>query len=658
MIEVYINGRRADTDENTLIVETKQINDFFEIKDRQTGVTNRFRLPWTPNNNLIFDMLGMDGSKSVLPYRISSIEVRREGITTIENGSMIIGDVIEESYYEIYAYDGIIDIYNAIGDTKISSVLDIPEILLTDTSWKNSFSNTWEDGFTFPVADYGKIDGDIIEYNYQAPCVFIKYIWNKIFEITGFKYEYLGNDNLFEWEDFEEMAISVDRGYSSKTESVPAEKILTINGEKEIDIRGVSMDLGGQIVIITPINRDNIHYLKLEESIDTQEIHLYSSSNQFDRSRIKISNDGFYKLDISCFVRVRRVNNLRLVVEKNGIDLFEVKNNFSQGENIFDFTRRIYLRKNEELYIKFLADPSENQIRYNYNLTLDLFIDNSNVVINFNSYLTSTSLKQVMKDVMHHYGLITQRTKKTYYFKRIEDLLNDYKNSEDWSGKFHKKVKKSSKVGNYAQSNYLRYQYDNKDDDFADSVIKIDDTTISENKEIIRRAFKAPDSSSYIIDGQVLRKAPLFEKELEKDGTVKSIKPKKSKPFLLRIERRQASFEYKVSGSSNTNTHSGITPFATFRDYDHNELVALNYTSFGNMINQGKKLWIEAYITPLDIHFLNFMKLKYIKQLGELVYINKVNYSGYNTSKCEVIPVSIVEQNGEYDDDYSTDYNI
>ena len=70
------------------------------------------------------------------------------------------------------------------------------------------------------VADYGKLDG-AIEINYQIPSLYVKYIWNKIFNENGFTYSYEGRGgrqdfNPFLKDEWDELAITIDEGFPSR----------------------------------------------------------------------------------------------------------------------------------------------------------------------------------------------------------------------------------------------------------------------------------------------------------------------------------------------------------------------------------------------------------------------------------------------------------
>lgn len=661
-VEVYIDGHRMDVNSDTKISETKQINDFFEIQDRQASYSNTFQLPQTPMNIRILNMLGVIGSTSLRPYRLAKIDVRRKGIPTISGGLATVKKTDQKSF-SVYAYNGIIDLFSKIGDKKISELdfSDLGEITLNENTWIDALQNDWSNGFTYPLADYGVIDTNEININYQVPALFIKYLWNKIFSETGFSYEYTGTDyDVFSSIEFQEMAITVGKGpYKRDDQNENQELILEMEKENQISLEAETVDFFGNSYYVQELPQDTVQYLNLNQISDLKNLNTASGSGQFNKTRLKIPESAFYKIAFSGFVFNEQTSDLKLAIERNGIDLDSINDSFSEGNSEVDFSKIVFLEENDEIQFRFEADPKDYHITYNFNLNLSISTNNENFVISFNTLLDSISQKDLIKDVMHHFGLIQQRKGKTYQFLRIEELLTDYENAEDWSDKFDSRLSEEYKVGKYAQKNYMRYKYIDDNEDFADALIKVDDQTIDKKTNIIERVFNAPTNSIYRVDNKLLRKATFYEKSFNDDGTIKEVKPKKQKPFLIRIKKNAGRFNYKIDGSETTQTFEGNYPLATFSNLGMNEVSAQNYTAFANLINPGKKNTSKLFLSVIDVYNLDFLKLKYIKQLGGLFYLNKLQgFTGDKLTKAELISVRTIVNQGEYSDDYNRDYNI
>jgi hypothetical protein len=187
----------------------------------------------------------------------------------------------------------------------------------------------------------------------------------------------------------------------------------------------------------------------------------------------------------------------------------------------------------------------------------------------------------------------------------------------------------------------------------------IDDDTLQNETILIQRPYRAPDNSTTFIDGTLLKECSFYEKELNDDGTIKSVKPKKIEPYFFRVVKKQANITYKMAGAINGTPLNYNIPFMSFDGLDFNNVLPNRYSAFGNMINYGQKLKAEIYLSVLDIHNLNFFRLKYFKQLGNLYYLSKpINFRENGLTKVELIRIRSVEKLGAFSDDFNEDFNI
>jgi len=272
--------------------------------------------------------------------------------------------------------------------------------------------------------------------------------------------------------------------------------------------------------------------------------------------------------------------------------------------------------------------------------------------------------------MMNQYGLMSRKNENVYEFIAYEELLNPlarYRNQtavtendilEDWSSKFHSIEEQDSKIGAYARVNNFKYKYDNEGDSFADGFLPVADQTINDTKTLISRPYKAPDNSVNSINGIRLKNCNLYKKEFNDDGTLKSVKPLKSAPYYARVKQINTELTYNIAGATGVKKITRSTPFLTFDGLDYNSIIPSYYAAFGNMINYGEKLKIKVYLSVLDIHALNFFKLKYFKQLGALYYLSKsIKFVKNGITTIEVIRVKSIEQSGQFNNDFNKDFN-
>lgn len=671
-VEIYINEEKLDTDAKTKIAETRQINDFFDIRDRQTSYTPTFKLPLTDRNKKLLGAMSIAGNTSLAPYRIHKVSVYREGIQTISEGIGYFKPTTD--YFNMYVYNDNINLFDTIGDKSLADLNLTPlNHNLNIESWLNSFSRK---DYIYPVADYGKLDGNTIEVNYQVPALFVKYLWNKIFNENGYEYKYVGRGNQqdynpFVTDEWEQTAISIDEGFPTQKESVDPVKKLELFKNQTSQYKGKTVNYFGNEIVVQALTGEVNEYIRFGSVFDEEGLHQFSSSAQYNRSRIRIKESGFYKINVNGDFYNLVTENASMYIEKDGYNLFAIKEDLPENQSSVGFSQKIYLREGDELFVKVTTLPKDHESYYSYDITFELWLDNTVTAVNFSSYLSKIKQKDFIKDVMHFYGLMCRRKRNTYEFISFEELLDPlavYVNYDaiennavydDWSHKFHRVVEENTKVGNYAKNNLFKYRYDNPENTFADAVIKVDDDTLITEKTLIQRPYRAPDNSTTAISNSFLKECIFYEKQYNDDGSLKAVKPRKTSPFFFKVESRNATVSYKLSGAVGSSDYTGVIPFMSFEGLDFNNVLPNRYTAFANMINYGKKIKVELYLSVLDIHNLDFFRLKYIKQLGALYYLSKpIKFTESGLTKAELIKIKAIEKRGEFSDDFNSDFNI
>ena len=102
MIEIWLNGNRADIGVDTFLGITKQPFDITKIPSTTIEHTNKFKLPRSEANERIFEFAGIAGSQSNVPY--ASLSCNIIDSIFIGRGYAIL-DNIDEKYYYITYYE-------------------------------------------------------------------------------------------------------------------------------------------------------------------------------------------------------------------------------------------------------------------------------------------------------------------------------------------------------------------------------------------------------------------------------------------------------------------------------------------------------------------------------------------------------------------------
>lgn len=188
---LYIEGQLVQTG-GVQIVQNYQINDLASLQNRQCSYTNQFKLPATPANVELFDMLGVPGSNSTTPYRkLSAKLVSAAGYDLISNGTAKVQEV--DNGYNVALYDGNNTLFEAIGDKSIRD-LDFTDINHEHTvaNIQGSFTNT--SGYVHAVFGPGEVDYErrgllSMHTDTWLACVFASTLLDKIITEAGFTYE-------------------------------------------------------------------------------------------------------------------------------------------------------------------------------------------------------------------------------------------------------------------------------------------------------------------------------------------------------------------------------------------------------------------------------------------------------------------------------------
>ena len=193
-VEVYIADLKLDLKEEDTVALTKQINDIAEIQKRQADYTNRFLCKRTPNNMAIAEMLNVPGNTSTRPYKWASARIVSNGIPVTNYGIALLQETKNREEYEYIIYAGNYDLFSKI-DGKYITDLDWCDLIHTFDITQLYLQADRTENYIYPVAETmdGKMNNrnsnpDEIDIEYQVPHVFVKTIWQRIFNEAGLEY--------------------------------------------------------------------------------------------------------------------------------------------------------------------------------------------------------------------------------------------------------------------------------------------------------------------------------------------------------------------------------------------------------------------------------------------------------------------------------------
>lgn len=185
-----IEKSSIDLFENQFVSVTKQSFDVNNLKQRLSGVTNNFTLPFTAKNSEIFDYLDLNGNTSNKPYQLNYVEYIQDGTPIIKKGRM---NVIElsDAGYKVNVTHGINDFFDRIRDKYlyepfVSRQNQIDEMSANNQVLSNDLIVQDAEGVVIPLVDYG-FTNPIPTYQ-QSPFAIIEKAVEFITQDTGYTF--------------------------------------------------------------------------------------------------------------------------------------------------------------------------------------------------------------------------------------------------------------------------------------------------------------------------------------------------------------------------------------------------------------------------------------------------------------------------------------
>lgn len=211
--EIWINNTLIDVKDDVAVSVTNSIADIMQPDTRQTAYTKTIVIPGSKANRELFDYIFelsayIDSSggvnfnpdfnpnlKASAVMLIDTVEFF-SGIAQLTKVNIIDNENIE---FEIVLTGQLTNLFKNIGDAELID-LDLSDYDhdFTDTSIVASWTNTYADGYVYPLIDYG-FSSDLEYFNTTAfrPAVFVKNIIDKIFSDAGCTYESAFFDGSF-----------------------------------------------------------------------------------------------------------------------------------------------------------------------------------------------------------------------------------------------------------------------------------------------------------------------------------------------------------------------------------------------------------------------------------------------------------------------------
>lgn len=609
--KLYLNDVLVELSDNSVSL-TSQINDIGDLKDKRASYSNNIKLPQTAKNASVMDMLGVVGSTSRTPYINVSVKYVVDGIELISAGKGVIKNT--NDYYNLVIYSGNVSIIDLLGNAELKD-LDWSSYNhdMTSDTYFSSFTNTA--GYIYGLGRYYEGDSyNAITQNLQSPSFYIHTLMDMIFTQNGFTI----TGDLLTNSDYLSRVTSMDTGYIRANTGSPAQ-VFTDSTPKNLTLdNSYTVETIYTIIHTHTVASSGVHRVNVTGLVNSIKgwggAILVTSDNQFN---VK--------------------GQVNLIQDTEQTYSLEVDIDETAGTTIQVWIREITERN---------FDTNKQEIEWTSSLTTTITFLDLTQPINFEELIGSTKQVDFVKDIMQHFGVILRKTLNAdnYELKLMESLLQDKSNAEDWTNKFVKFSGESYK-SKYAQTNILKYRYDdNSEDDeietYADGEFYIDDLNLAQEKTVFTSLFKASEMS--VVPYWYTSYYVLNHWELKTVDEIETITPVSDGLRMFNIELITGSFQYRYELNITTPiVWVGTFPKLSFVNCDYSYEVANYYNGISSMLNDYKKLNVWCNLSVLDNYELDFFKLKYFEQLGQTFYLNKVSsFRKGKMTKVEIVQVN------------------
>ena len=606
-MNITIGGIELELPE-TPISQTLQVNDYFDVKDRRVNYTNEFTVPATPHNDWLFGFSGLWGSDSVIPYRLLPCELIDDGIEITNQGSLRIKGR-DSKGYKCAIQDGSATLYDTIEGKRLSD-LDFSTLnhTLNTTTHFNSLDNTWEDGYIYGIADWGKTFTDI-EYDYQIPCLFKRWVFDKIMEEAGATYE-----GPFDY--ISEQVISPNVSFNNDVDILAPVLLVESDSTMSRIYSGWDSDLTFQNQYeLFPIITDTFPGL-------------------VDGDNIVLNESGYYNINLNGLIHLQEGDWVRVSIKVNNNTIASYYSDVEgflncTGDNYFygnqGSTVAIFIEANTTTY-SLINDNIRYRAIWTASFNTMLYSDNNAIAVNFNA-IFDMSQTDFVKDIMQQLGLIfQQRRDGVYEFKRIEDIITG--DAVDWSDKFNSNESVTFSMGSFTQKNRLGYKYlDDEEDRWADTILTVDDEKLSrEESTLFESPYVLALKSDLTLNSVLLSRAVYWDEDNE---------PIETGPYTFQVVRVEGDINVVNSGGGAVATYSGTFPYLDSFPLRMGNILIAHYPQYNQLVNRPEVLMCEFDLTPFDIYDINFLTKYYSDEIGYFL-LNNVKYGG-GLAECEVI---------------------
>lgn len=614
LTEILIEKEALDLYTDKALKYRLQVNSIASPKDRECSFLNATNIPKTAKNTRLLMGLGLPSDLSRIPYLKPNCELRMDGYNFISKGWIGIEETGED--YKIRIYSGIIQFFKSIEGKTIGNDLNLSEIN-HEKNLANVYNSFFSPYYRYMLGDYnGKqyfgSNDEKINIDYLVPSVSVAYLWDKIHSTYGFTYSGV----IFDSSLFNNLWITYPK----------------------------PIELGEEVEQISIQKTDEYHYRTTSPSFPDSYYNQFTAPNLGNQNRAFVAQTkGNYRIKIHVKNSSAGVKSMGMWYSINSIGLpfmtrtntHTVASNDLNPFAIWDHSKVIQLNAGDEVdfyTMQFFDEVNKVAI---WVQEIDIKITRiTETGADFSEELKDFAITDFVKDILNQTGLTP--------FSNEYDNNIDYKliterfataEVMDWSNKYVRRKSEKYVYETFAQQNYFRYQYNDKESNYNDGTLEIQNLNLAEKKDLFKSKMYSPEQ--LLIDFQIgtkkypMRVFKMYDKTIkEKNGQTTIEYKSLSKRF--HYVRSVAVTDNIIIGSESIENETNVSAF-TIVDYTSltwNEILSIYYPLMANMLVDSRVHDIELNLNATDVILLDQSKMVYFEQEQQYYVIDSLDYDG------------------------------
>jgi hypothetical protein len=264
--------------------------------------------------------------------------------------------------------------------------------------------------------------------------------------------------------------------------------------------------------------------------------------------------------------------------------------------------------------------------------------------VDFENSFADFSIRDFLTEVVHRFGLTIFKDKYTnaYEFRTLQEHLQTAQ-KVDWSNKFDKKISEDWLNTTYAQRNWFRYNYNDKESSYNDNYIIVNNKNLEDNRDVIKSKIYSPERDFVNYLNERTNCYKLWDKELveatDTEPASVNYKALDKRYYFMRAKRVDDNI-IVISKKLQQQTIATTYYRESFQGLSFGNIIQRYYGPLSKVLDKSIMITVDLWLTDTDIVNFDFRKQYYFEQLSNYFIVNKIiNYIPGRVTRCELIRV-------------------